>query len=271
MPRSADPGDPAGRRAPFSPRARAERRARAARTGAPYLVPIALALAAAVLLWRYWDRIAGADLAISAAGPETQIREALRHQDRAQLSDVYGFRAGGTAELVPVRYADVTVSVDGDQARVLAVVQAEGRVVWRDQRAALSYVGREAFSMSRCSIALWCGDGRQLSRLRSVLWVLFRRADAFDAGDLAATGRLVADGYAGPGGKPALLARLGRELASAKGARVRMLGWQVRVERDRAEVGEDQEIRVGDGPPERRRARYVLALRDDRWLFVDGL
>ncbi len=270
MPRSADPGDP-GRRAPFSPRDRAARRARAARSGAPYLVPLALALTAAALLWRYWDRIAGADLAISAAGPETQIREALRHQERAQLADVYGFRAGGTAELVPVRYADVTVSVEGDRARVLAVVQAEGRVVWRDQRAALSYVGREAFTMSRCSIALWCGDGQQFSRLRSVLSALFRRADAFDAGDLGAYGRLAADGYGGPGGKAALLARLGRERAAAPGARVRVLRWQVRVERDRAEVGEDQEVRVRDGSPEPRRARYVLALRDDRWLFVDGL
>lgn len=270
MPRSADPGDPRSR-APFSPRAREARRARAARTGAPYLVPLALALLAAGLLWRHWDRIAGADLAIAAASPETQVREALRHQERAQLSDVYGFRAGGTAELFPVRYADVTVSVEGERARVLAVVQAEGRVTWRDQRASLSYVGREAFSMTRCSIALWCGDGHQLSRLRSVLSVLFRRADAFAAGDLDGYRRLVAEGYAGPGGKAALLARLARDHAAGAGARVRLLGWQVRVERDRAEVGEDQEVRVGDGPPERRRARYVLALRDDRWLFVDGL
>jgi hypothetical protein len=50
-----------------------------------------------------------------------------------------------------------------------------------------------------------------------------------------------------------------------------VLGWQVRVERDRAEVGEDQELRVGEGAPTRRRARYALALRDDRWIFVDGL
>jgi hypothetical protein len=52
---------------------------------------------------------------------------------------------------------------------------------------------------------------------------------------------------------------------------VRVVGWQVRVERDRAQVGEDYEVRAGQRPPERRRARYTLALQDDRWLFVDGL
>lgn len=270
MPRSADPSGPppAG---PFSPRAREARRARAARSGAPYLVPIALALAAALVLWRYWDRIAGADLAISAASPETQVREALRHQERAQLADVYGFKSGGTAELVPVRYADVAVSAEGDRARVLAVVEAEGRVTWRDQRAALSYVGREAFGMTRCSIALWCGDGQQFARLRGVLTALFRRADAFDGRDAEAYGRLVSEAYAGPGGRPAVLARLARELAAGEPARVRVLGWQVRVERDRAEVGEDHELRSGEGAPERRRARYTLALEDDRWRFVEGL
>lgn len=270
MPRSADPAGPPRPDGPFSPRRRAARRARAAPTGAPYLVPLALAIVAALLLWRYWDRIAGADLAISAAGPETQIREALRHQERAQLEDVYGHRSGGTAVLVPVRYADVAVSVEGDRASVLAVVQAQGRVTWRDERATLSYVGREAFGMTRCAIALWCGDGQQFARLRGVLTALFRRADAFNGRDAAAHARLVAEGYAGPGGKAELLARLSREAAGAP-ARVRVLGWQVRVERDRAEVGEDQELRVGDGAPERRRARYVLALQDGRWRFVDGL
>lgn len=271
MPRSADPRGPSGPDGLFSPRRRAARRERSARTGAPYLVPLGLAVVAALLLWRYWDRLVGADLAISAAGPETQVREALRHQGRAQLEDVYGFRSGGTAELVPVRYADVAVSAEGDRASVLAVVEAEGRVTWRDQRAALSYVGREAFGMSRCAIALWCGDGQQFARLRGVLTALFRRADAVDQGDPAALARLVSDGYAGPGGKPALLERLARDPGAGGPARVRVLAWQVRVERDRAEVGEDHELVIGDGAPERRRARYVLALQDERWLFVDGL
>jgi hypothetical protein len=271
LPRSADPSGPPRPDGPFSPRKRAARRARAAPTGAPYLVPLALAVVAALLLWRYWDRIAGADLAISAAGPETQIREALRHQERAQLDEVYGFKSGGTAELLPVRYADVAVSVEGDRARVLAVVEAEGRVTWRDERAALTYVGREAFGMTRCSIALWCGDGQQFARLRGVLTALFRREDAFNGRDAAAHGRIVSDAYAGAGGKPALLARISRDLAGGAAARARVLGWQVRVERDRAEVGEDSEVRIGDGPPERRRARYVLALQGERWLFVDGL
>lgn len=270
MPRSADPGPPGRTGGPFSPADRAARRARAARTGAPYLVPAALALAAALLLWRNWDRIAGAGLAISAASPETQVREALRHQPRAHLADVYGFKSGGTLELSPVRYADVAVSVEGERARVLAVVEAEGRSTWRDERADLTYVGREAFSMSRCSIALWCADGQQFAGLRGVLTALFRREDAFNGRDPGAYARLVSDAYAGPGGREALLERLAADLRGPA-ARVRILAWQIRVERDRAEVGEDYELRAGEGAPERRRARYVLVRRDERWLFVDGL
>lgn len=270
MPRSADPAPPGRPGGLFSPREREARRARAARTGAPYLVPTALALIAAILLWRNWDRIAGASLAISAASPETQVREALRHQPRAHLADVYGFKSGGTLELTPVRYADVAVSVEGERAQVLAVVEAEGRVTWRDERADLTYVGREAFEMSRCSIALWCGDGKQFARLRGVLTALFRREDAFNGRDPDAFARLVSDAYAGPGGKAALLERIGGDLRRGP-ARARIVAWQIRVERDRAEVGEDYELRAGEGAPQRLRARYVLVRGDERWLFVDGI
>ncbi len=251
---------------------RPTRRDRSARIGAPILVPTALALAAAALLWAFWGRVAslGAD-AFSTRSPEAQVKEALLHQERARLDDVYGFHAGGTAELAGVRYGDVTVRVEDGRARVLAVVEAEGRVVWRDQKASVAYVGREAFGMTPCPIALWCGDGQQLARLRAVLTTLFRRTDALEAGDAAAYARLVSDAYAGGGGKAALVARLARDLAAGPAPRLRILGWQIRVERDTAAVGEDYEIRVGERAPERRRARFDLRLEGDRWRLAGGL
>jgi hypothetical protein len=255
---------------PLFERARARRRAYSARLGAPYLVPVVLVAAAAFVIWRSWGTLVSFELPVAAAGPETQVKEALAHQDRAALADVYGFMAGGTAELQPVRFADVTVSMDEGTARVLAVVETQGRVVWRGERAELSYVGREAFRMTRCKIALWCGDGEQFARLRGVLTALFRRADAASTRDLAAAGRLVSDGYAGPGGKQALLARLARDLR-APAPDVHLRAWQIRIERDRAQVGEDYDLVESGRAPQRLRARYTLALEDDRWRFVDGL
>ena len=252
---------------PFSGRARARRRALAGRLGAPYLFPAALVVAAAFLIWRSWGTLVSLDLPIAAAGPERQVREALAHQDRAALADVYGFMAGGTAELQPVRFADVAVSVDEGKARVLAVVEARGRVTWRGERADLAYVGREAFGMTRCSIALWCGDGEQFTRLRGVLTALFRRADAAATRDLAAAGRLASDRYAG--GKPALLARLARDFRDPA-PELHLRAWQVRVERDQAQVGEDYDLVQAGGAPRRLRARYLLELEEDRWRFVDG-
>ncbi len=272
MPPSGDPaGPPQGPL--FSGRRAAGRRARAAKVGAPYLLPAALAAAAALALWAGWDRLSRVDLPIAAASVETLVREALRHQDRALLNDVYGFKSGGTAELLPVRFSDVTVAPapDGTLARVVAVGEAEGRVTWRDEHAALSYVGREAFSMTPCSIALWCGDGRQFEALHGVLTALFRREDAFNGRDAEAYARLVGDGYAGPGGRAALLRRVADDLARGPAARVRIQAWQIRVERDRAEVGEDYEIAVEGRPPARLRARYTLGRDGERWRFVDGL
>ncbi len=254
----------------FSERARARRRARAGRLGAPYLFPVVLVAVFALLIWRNWETLISLDLPIAAAGAETQVKEALAHQDRAALADVYGFMAGGTAELQPVRFGDVTVAVDEGKARVVAVVEAQGRVTWRGERADLSYVGREAFGMGRCKIALWCGDGEQFARLRGVLTALFRRADAAATRDAAAAGRLVSEGYAGPGGKAALLARLAEEYrAPAPGIQLR--AWQIRVERDRAQVGEDYDLAPAHGPRERRRSHYTLVLEGDRWRFVEGL
>ncbi len=265
MSRSGD-GEP---RPLFSERARAERRARRAKLGAPYLFPIALAALAAFLIWRYRAELSALDLPIAAAGVETQVREALRHQERASLADVYGFHSGGTAELTPVRFADVTVQEEGGKVRVLAVVEARGQVVWRAERADVAYVGREAFGMARCRIALWCGDGQQFAQLRGVLATLFRRADAAAERDLQATGRMVSDRYAGEGGKGALLARLEASFR-APPVESHVRAWQIRVERDRATVGEDQEL-AAPGGVEKRRALYVLAREEGRWRFVDGL
>lgn len=273
MARSGEPGGPRRAGPIFSPRAREDRRARRLRSGAPYLVPTVLALAAAVALWAAWGRLGAIDLSVAAASPETQVKTALAHQDRAHLADVYGFKSGGTAELYPVRFADVQVSVAPDRksARVLAVVEAEGSATWRDERATISYVGREVFGMTPCSIALWCGDGRQFSMLRGVLMTLFRREDAFNGRDAEAYARIVSDDYAEPGGKAALLGRLRSDLGAGPPLRVRILGWQIRVERDRAVAGEDYEIRADGRAPERLRARYTLARDGERWLIAGGL
>jgi hypothetical protein len=201
------------------------------------------------------------------------VKEALLHQDRAHLADVYGWKSGGTVELYPVRWPEVAVQVDegGKVARVVALVDGEGQVTWRDERAQLAYIGRETFRMTPCSIALWCGDGRQFDALRGVLTTLFRREDAFNGRDAAAYERLVSEAYRGPGGREALLSRIRDDLAAGPRARVRIEAWQIRVERDRAEVGEDYRIEVEGRPPARLRARYVLAREGERWAIVDGL
>lgn len=240
-----------------------------ARSGAPYLVPAALATAAAIAIGAGWGRIASCGASLEA--PDTQIRKALAHQDRAHLADVYGFRGGGTVELVPVRFTDVTTSVERGRATVVAMLSAEGRVVWRDEEARLAYLGREQFHMQPCSIALWCGEGDQFARLRGVLVALFRRHDAMRAGDVDAYGRLLAAGYRdGADDRAAALRRAGATLPAMAG-RVRVVGWQIRVDRSGAEVGED--LALGDGPAPARAERHVLRLARDgeRWVFTGGM
>lgn len=246
-----------------------QERLRFGKSGAPYLIPVALALLAAAVGWLARDRIASVGTT-SLASPETQVRQALANQKRALLNDVYGFKAGGTAELYPVQFADVAVTVEDGKALVVAMLDGEGRVTWRDQQATLRYLGRERFQMAPCRIALWCGDGDQFARLRGVLQALFRRHDAALAGDRAALARLVSDRYADAGEDRAqVLSRLDRE-APANGERQRIVAWQIRIERDRAEIGEEYE-RESSGRTQRARARYTLAWDGDRWTFVAGL
>ena len=245
---------------------------RRSRLGAPYLVPAAVALAAAAAAWLWRDRIFSAESGLSPESPDTQIRRALQAQTRAHLEDVYGFQAGGVVELTPVRFRDVVTSVEGQRATVVAMLDAEGRVVWRDQAADLSYVGRERFHMHPCRIALWCGEGDRFERLREVLRLLFRRLDAFQARDAAAYAALVSERYQDRGlDRRALLARVAADFRSGPPAALRVQAWQIRVERDRAEVGEDYQIAVGGRAPARLRALFRFEREGERWAFVGGL
>jgi hypothetical protein len=208
-----------------------ERRRLGRRLGAPYLVPLGLAAAAAAGAWLLRDRISA--IGRFPAGGERQVRDALANQVRAHLEDVYGFRAGGTLELSPVRYAEVSAVVEGGEATVVALLEVEGRAAWRDQAAAVSYIGRERFKMRPCAIAGWCAEGEQFQRLRGLLLALFRRHDAL--------------------------------AAAALPARRRVLAWQIRAERDTAEVGEDRETVSASGAPVRERSRFTLRFDGTRW------
>jgi len=242
------------------------------RHGAPYLVPFLLAGAAAAGLWTWRGQLASVGTSLTLESPETQVRKALQSQGRAHLEDVYGFHSGGTLELVPVRYSDVVPLVEGSRATVVALLDAEGRVTWRDRKASLSYLGREKFHMKPCSIALWCAEGDQFSRLRELLRTLFRRLDAEEARDPSAYAALVAEGYRdGATDRAALLDRLSRDLRRGPPPSVPVLGWQVRVEGDSAEVGEDREVVPQGGEARRERSRYRLVREGERWVFASGL
>ncbi|HVP68281.1 MAG TPA: nuclear transport factor 2 family protein [Anaeromyxobacteraceae bacterium] len=233
-------------------------------------MPLVAAAAAAAALWAFRGELASVGSSLSLESPETQVRGALAHQNRAHLEDVYGFGAGGTLELVPVRYTDVVPVVEGNRATVVAMLDAEGRVKWRERIAEVSYLGRERFHMKPCSIALWCGEGDQFAQLRGVLRALFRRLDAVEGRDPAAYAALVADDYADAGlDRRALLERLRAELAASPRSE-RVLRWQIRVDRDGAEVGEDREVEEANGSRPAR-ARYRLVRRGERWLFAAGL
>ena len=142
--------------------------------------------------------LVGALLACSVASPETEVREALARTRRLELAGDAGTRIA----LEKVRFGDVAVSMDGDRALVIAVVEADGRV-GPEGGPALVYVGREAFEMERCPRSRWCAAGRSLPALLGVVEVL---------------------------------ARAPRE------PRAHVVAWQVRVERGEATAGEDYEL-----------------------------
>jgi hypothetical protein len=111
----------------------------------------------------------------------------------------------GRIHLARAAFADVAVSLDGRRARALAVVEADGGVAAGGREIRLAYVGREALEMERCPGRRWCPVGAPLPALAGVVEAL-----------LAAPG---------PGRVP--------------------VAWQIRVERDRATVGEDAELEGG--------------------------
>jgi hypothetical protein len=138
--------------------------------------------------------------------------------------------AVGPARLVLAapRFSDVTVSMDGGgRALVLAMVEADGR--WRTpaEEVAISYVGREAFAMERCAGLRWCPAGVALPALAGVVEALHL-------------------GHRPEGRRP--------------------VAWQIRVERDRATVGEDGE--APDGGPAPRRL-LELVREDGRWRALE--
>lgn len=260
---------PSAERGP-SPRPAERSRRLSFRSGAPYLVPAAVALLVGLGLWAGRHRLASLGAVVES--PDTQIRRALASQVRAHLDEVYGFRAGGTVELSAVRYRDVTTSVEGERATVVAVLDAEGRVVWRGGAASLSYLGRERFHMRPCSIALWCAEGDQFERLRGVLLLLFRRADAFEARDPGAYAPLLSERYQDRGlDRAGILRRLRGDLRAGLPASERLLGWQIRVDRETAEVGEDFELSLAGREPKPLRARYRLLFEESRWRIAGGL
>jgi hypothetical protein len=240
-----------------------------ARLGAPYVFPVLLVVL--VLGAGWWLRDATPRLAGAVADPETRVRAALARQRSLHLSDVYGFDAGGTLELEPVRFGDLSVTMEEERARVVAMVEGDGVIDWRRGRIRVGYIGREKFSMTPCDIGGWCADGRQLAELRRVLPLLFRRIDAFNARDADAYGRLIGEGYRGAGGRAAVLAQLARDLRRGPAATLTVTAWQLRVEPGRVVVGEDERVRVGAGPEATLRARFELGEENGRWVIVDGL
>jgi hypothetical protein len=134
----------------------------------------------------------------------------------------------GTARVTVSRatFHDVEVSAEGGRAHVLAVVDADGRIALDGREVALGYIGREAFELERCPRARWCPVGPPLPAL---------------AGVVAALAAVPRDGWRRP------------------------VAWQIRVERERATVGEDAE---GVGGVRPRRGAYDLVRDGAAWRLV---
>jgi hypothetical protein len=92
--------------------------------------------------------------------------------------------------------------------------------------------------MRPCPEAGWCEEGDAFDRLREVLRVLARHGDA-------------------------------QELRRAAARRV--VGWQIRVDRSTAEVGEDGETLAPGAEPRRERRVYRLQRRGESWTVEDGM
>ena len=197
--------------------------------------PGALLAAAALLALAALGAWLGRDLLRDPgrlAGGEAGVREALGRQVRAHLDGGAGPDALAL-DLAPLRFAEVSALVEGGRATVVAVLDAEGTASFAGQSVPVSYIGRERFHMRTCGAA-WCAEPDQLVRLRGVLEALLQRHRALAAG---LPGR-------------------------------RVIGWQVRVEREEAEAGEDWEVPRAGGAPERGRDRLSLRWEDGRWALA---
>jgi hypothetical protein len=134
--------------------------------------------------------------------------------------------AAGRASIAVTRavFRDVEVSAEGRRARVLAVVDADGQVrLGGGRQVALGYVGREAFELERCPGRRWCPVGPALPALAGVVAALAAEPRSPDR---------------------------------------RPVAWQVRIERDRALVGEDAE---GPGEARAPRGREELVRDGEGW------
>jgi hypothetical protein len=129
------------------------------------------------------------------------VREALARPGPVEL-------AAGPAQVVldRPRFSDVTVSLDGGRALVLALVEADGRVRSAAGEVTVAYVGREAFAMERCPPRGWCATAPALPALAGVVEAL---------------------------------------LAAPRPDGRRPARWQIRVERERASAGEDAVLPSG--------------------------
>lgn len=162
------------------------------------------------------------------AGGEDQVRASLAARTALR------FQAGEppmSIDLPRVSYRDVAASVEAGRATAVTMVEAEGAAAFDGQAPQLSYLGREVVKLAPCAADGWCAES-PLPRLAEVLQVLRRRHQA---------------------------------LAGAEPGR-RVRAWQIRVERDTAEVGEDREAASADGPPTRARSRFQLRRSGATWV-----
>lgn len=162
------------------------------------------------------------------AGGEDQVRAAL------SALTALRFQTGDppmSIELPRVAYRDVSASVQEGQATAVTMVEAEGAAAFDGQAPQISYLGREVVALAPCAADGWCAAA-PLPRLAQVLEVLRRRH---------------------------------RALAGAEPGR-RVRAWQIRVERETAEVGEDREAAGPGGTPVRSRARFTLRRAGGAWV-----
>jgi hypothetical protein len=130
---------------------------------------------------------------------------------------------GARIDLRRATFRDVEVAAEGGRARVLAVVDADGIVSLAGGEVALGYIGREDFEMARCASARWCATASPVPALAGVVEAL---------------------------------------AAAPREAGRRPVAWQIRVERDRATVGEDA---AGPGGAPAPRRALDLVRDGARW------